>query len=98
MMRYSIEPGDRIFVKGYGFLSFAKNMGNIFVTTVRNVLVMLNNLLHMHLKLLQKEQSKKTVEETGDLIDNKITDRITKVSRTSAQNISETITNETKNI
>ena len=26
-MRYSIEPGDRINVKGYGFLSFAKNMG-----------------------------------------------------------------------
>ena len=26
-MRYSIEPKDRIYVKGYGFLSFAKNMG-----------------------------------------------------------------------
>ena len=26
-MRYSIEPRDRIHVKGYGFLSFAKNMG-----------------------------------------------------------------------
>ena len=26
-MRYSIEPNDRIYVKGYGFLSFAKNMG-----------------------------------------------------------------------
>ena len=26
MMRYSIEPKDRIFVKGYGFLSFVKNM------------------------------------------------------------------------
>ena len=25
-MRYSIEPSDRIYVKGYGFLSFAKNM------------------------------------------------------------------------
>ena len=25
-MRYSIEPKDRIYVKGYGFLSFAKNM------------------------------------------------------------------------
>ena len=25
-MRYSIEPRDRIHVKGYGFLSFAKNM------------------------------------------------------------------------
>ena len=26
-MKYSIEPRDRIYVKGYGFLSFAKNMG-----------------------------------------------------------------------
>ena len=25
-MRYSIEPRDRIYVKGYGVLSFAKNM------------------------------------------------------------------------
>ena len=27
MMRYSVQPRDGIFVKGYGFLSFAKNMG-----------------------------------------------------------------------
>ena len=27
-MRYSIQPRNRIYVKGYGFLSFAKNMGN----------------------------------------------------------------------
>ena len=26
-MKYSVQPRDRIFVKGYGFLSFAKNMG-----------------------------------------------------------------------
>ena len=26
-MCYSVQPRDRIFVKGYGFLSFAKNMG-----------------------------------------------------------------------
>ena len=26
-MRYSFEPRDEIYVKGYGFLSFAKNMG-----------------------------------------------------------------------
>ena len=29
-MRSSVQPRDRIFVKGYGFLSFVKNMdGNI---------------------------------------------------------------------
>ena len=27
MMRYSVQPRDRIFVKGYGFLFFAKNIG-----------------------------------------------------------------------
>ena len=27
MMRYSVQPRDRIFEKGYGFLYFAKNMG-----------------------------------------------------------------------
>ena len=27
-MRYSIEPRDRIYAKGYGFLTFAKNMSN----------------------------------------------------------------------
>ena len=26
-MRYSIEPRDRIYVKGYGVLSFSKNIG-----------------------------------------------------------------------
>ena len=26
-MRYSFQPRDKIFVKGYGFLSFAKNVG-----------------------------------------------------------------------
>ena len=26
-MRFSIEPGDRRYVKGYGFLAFAKNIG-----------------------------------------------------------------------
>ena len=27
MTRQLVQPGDRIFVKGYGFLYFAKNMG-----------------------------------------------------------------------
>ena len=29
MMLYSVQPTDQIFVKGYGFLSFAKNIGKI---------------------------------------------------------------------
>ena len=27
-MRYSLKPRDRIYVKGYGFMSFARNMSN----------------------------------------------------------------------
>ena len=27
MRRYSVQPRNQIFVKGYGFLSFARNMG-----------------------------------------------------------------------
>ena len=29
MMRYSVQHRDKIFVKGYEFLSFAENMGKI---------------------------------------------------------------------
>ena len=29
MMCYSDQPRDEIFVKDYGFLSFAKNMGKV---------------------------------------------------------------------
>ena len=52
-MHYSVQPRDRIFVKGYGFLSFAKSMSkNIgktiskgqVVNKVKNVLIMLDNL------------------------------------------------------
>ena len=67
MARYSFQSRDRIFVKGYGFLSFAKNLGKIsvkkivtiVVNIVRNFLIMLNSLLQMHLELLQKEQFEK---------------------------------------
>ena len=27
MRRYSVQPKDQILLKGYGFLSFAKNIG-----------------------------------------------------------------------
>ena len=68
MTKYSVQPRDQIFVKDYGFLSFAKNMGknigiNISKTLVanvaRNFLIMLNNLQQMRLKLLRKKHFKK---------------------------------------
>ena len=51
---------------------------------------MLNALLQMHLKLLQKEQLKKTAEATGYLIRNKIVDKSTRVSKISQKNNPET--------
>ena len=47
----------------------------------------------MHLKLLEKRVIQKTAEATGDLISNKIANTITKVSKDSQQNNSETVTN-----
>ena len=47
-MRYSIEPRDRIYVKEYGFLFFAKNMGkNLSNKPVKNFLIALKNLQQM---------------------------------------------------
>ena len=63
-MRYSVQSKDQIFVKGYRFLSFPKNMGkyigkninkNLSGKCTQKRLIMLNNLLQMHLKLLQKK-------------------------------------------
>ena len=43
-MRYSIEPRDRIYVKGYGFMSFAKNLSNKYsqkiIDTTKNLQLM----------------------------------------------------------
>ena len=60
-MRYSIEPQDRIYVKGYEFLSFAKNMGENLSNEYGQKLLdsAKKNLQQMQQKLLQKEQFKK---------------------------------------
>ena len=59
-MRYSIEPRERIYVKGYGFLSFAKNIGkNLSNKYGQKLLIVLKNLLQMLQKQLQKGQFKK---------------------------------------
>ena len=42
-MRYSIELRDRIYVKKYGFLSFAKNIGK----HLKGFLIVLENLQQM---------------------------------------------------
>ena len=48
----------------------------------------------MRLKLFQKKAIQKTSEATGDLVGNKIADKITKISKNLQQNNSETVKNE----
>ena len=50
------------------------------------------------LKTSSKRAFEKTAKLTGDLIDNKVADKITKVLRTLPQNSSKTVTNEIENI
>ena len=38
MARYSVQPRHRIFVKGYGFLAFAKSMGENICKNTRKIL------------------------------------------------------------
>ena len=105
MMRYSVKPRDQIFVKDYGFLSFAKNMGkNIGKNISKNLsgkygpsMLAMRQKRFDHakksatdaLKTSSNRVIQKTVETVGDLIGNKIANRITKVSRNSQQNNSE---------
>ena len=48
-MIYSIEPRERRYVKGYGFLSFAKTLVEIrIINMVKSLLILLKNLQQMH--------------------------------------------------
>ena len=77
-MRYSIEPRDRIYVKGYGFLSFAKNMGkNLSNKYGQKLLDSAKKSTTDAIKTAPKRAILKTAEATIDLIDNKIADKIT---------------------
>ena len=38
-MRYSIEPRERRYIKGYSFLSFAKNFGNKYGKKLMNTAI-----------------------------------------------------------
>ena len=77
-MRYSIEPRDRIYVKGYGFLSFAKNMGKSLSNKYgQKLLDSAKKSTTDAIKTAPKRAILKTAEATIDLIDNKIANKIT---------------------
>ena len=83
-MRYSIEPRDRIYVKGYGFLSFAKNMGKSLSNKYgQKLLDSTKKSTTDAIKTASKRAIQKTAEATGVLTGNKIADKITSVSKKS---------------
>ena len=87
-MRYSIEPKDRIYVKGYGFLSFAKNMGkNLSNKYDQELLDSAKKSTTDAIKTASKRAIQKTAEATGDLICKKIADEITSVSKKSLREL-----------
>ena len=89
-MRYSIEPRERRYIKGYGFLSFARNFGNKYGKKLINTAIKTStNFNRKHRKKLTDTAIKtgkdfatiagkkivhKSAEATGDLIGNKIAD------------------------
>ena len=77
-MRYSVEPRDRIYVKGYGFLSFAKNMSkNVSNKYGQKLFDSAKKSTTVAIETVSKRAIQKIVETTGDLIGNKIADKIT---------------------
>ena len=87
-MRYATEPRDRIYEKGYGFLSFAKNMGKSWSNKFgQKLLDSAKKSTTDAIKTASKRAIQKTAEGTGDLIGNKIADKITSVSKKSAKEL-----------
>ena len=81
-MRYSIEPRDRIYVKGYGFLSFAKNMGkNLSKKYSQKIIDTAKKSTTDATKTASKRAIQKTAEATSDFIGDKIADKITSISK-----------------
>ena len=82
-MRYSIEPRDRIYVKGYGFMSFGRSMSNKYGKKLADTA---KKSATDAIKTASKRAIHKTAEATGDVIGNKIADKITSVSKKKSKN------------
>ena len=78
-MRYSTEPKYRKYVKGYSFLPFGRRFGAKYGKKL------MDNTTKTGIDVA-KTASKRVVQETavatGDLIRNKIADRITSLGKT----------------
>ena len=99
-MRYSIEPIEKRYVKGYGFLSFAKNIGkNISHKYSQKPMDTAKKSATDVIKTASKRAIQKTAEATGDLVSNRIADKITSLSKKSLKELhdQELQSNETNN-
>ena len=79
-MRYSTEPRDRVYVKGYECLSFAKILGKYLSNKYdQKILDSAKKSTTDTIKTASKRAIEKTTEAMGDLIGDKIVDKITSV-------------------
>ena len=81
-MRYSTEPKFRKYVKGHSFLSFAKKIGDKHGKKLMDTATKVR--LHAA-KTASEQVVQKFSEATGDLIENKIADKITSLSKTKSK-------------
>ena len=81
-MRYSLEPRDRVYVKRYGFMSFARTMSYKYG---KKLVDRAKRSATDAIKTDSKRAIQKTAEVTGDLVGNKIADKITSVSKKSTK-------------
>ena len=77
-MRYSTEPRFTKYVKGYDFFSFAKKCGNKYG---KKLIDTATKTGLDAVKTTSKRVVQKTAEATGDLIGNKIADKITSIGK-----------------
>ena len=77
-MRYSTEPRFRKYINSYGFLSFAKNFGNKYGKKLMDTATKTGMDAA---KITSWRVVQKTAEATGDLIGNKIADKITSIGK-----------------
>ena len=82
-MRYSIEPRERRFVKGYGCMSFARNFIDKYSKSLMDKRI---GVSKKFAKTACKKILKKTAKATGDLIGNKSADKITSASQSDEDN------------
>ena len=113
-MRCSLEPSYRRYVEGQEFMSFAKNIGNKYGRKIFDKSIGVGKPMKKKYgkktldnsisggkdfaKIAGKKVLTKSAEATGDMIGNKIADRITKSARNKDQKEDDRIMEETQEL